>query len=180
MLRKINQSSEAHKQYSSSYTSQFILLKQQQSLSATPEICVPLSKTQHVNSVKQSFPSKINSLNQHNIDVFRWLGERQNMQPSPPQWAGEGAAAGSSQVALPELSWSTAKHSEDKYTMCCPNATAMWPNTGNIFKFACLQVSSQKQLCHCLLANREMTVYCLLSARWAKWSSSFCVSNTVD
>lgn len=52
----MNQTNEAHKQYSSSYSSQFILLEQQQSLSGTPEICVPLSKTQHVTSVKQSFP----------------------------------------------------------------------------------------------------------------------------
>lgn len=72
------------------------------------------------------------------------------MQPSPPLWAGEGAAAGSSQVAFPELPWSSATHSEDKYIMCHPDAAAMWPNTGNIFKFECLQVSSQEQLCHYL------------------------------
>lgn len=49
-----------------------------------------------------------------------------------PLWAGERAAAGSSQVAFPELPWSTVTHSEDKYILCCPDATAMWPNAGNI------------------------------------------------
>lgn len=151
MLRKIIQSNEAHKQYSSSYSSQFILLKQQQSLSGTPEICVPLSKTQHVTLAKQSFPWKINTLNQCNIDVFRWMGERQNMQPSSALWAGEGAAGGRARWL--SQSFHTATHSEDKYMKCCPDATAVWPNTRNIFKFDCLQVSSQEKLCHYLLAQ---------------------------
>lgn len=48
------------------------------------------------------------------MDVFRWMGERQNMQPPSPLWAREEAAAGKNQVAFPELPWRTATHSEDK------------------------------------------------------------------
>lgn len=89
------------------------------------------------------------------------------MQLSPPFSTGE-AAAQSSQVAFPELPWSIAVHSEEKFIMCHPNAPITRPETGNIFKSEYLQVSSQEQLCCYLLAKREMIASCLLSARWAK------------
>jgi len=54
------------------------------------------------------------------------------MQPLPPFSTGE--VAGSSWVAFPELPQSTAEHSEEKFIMCCPNASVTRPEPGNVFK----------------------------------------------
>lgn len=58
----------------------------------------------------------------------------------------------SSRVAFPELPWSTAVHSEEKFVMCSSNAPVTGPAIRNIFGSQYFQISCQEQLCCHLLA----------------------------